>query len=100
MAKKHKVTEEEAVNAVATALGITQKDIDNANKLTFSQKEVTIAIPKELRLGQAIVNALGQLHKENPTITEEPSTALYYVSDEELQKAIDSFHKPYGFGSR
>lgn len=100
MVKKRKVTEEEAVNAVAASLGITQDDVDKANSMTFSHRDVTITIPKELRLGQAIVNALGQLHKSNPTITEEPSTALYYVSDEELQKSIDAFHKPYGFGSR
>jgi len=100
MAKKRNVTEEDAVQAVANALGITQADVDRANKMTFRHKDVTMTIPNELRLGQAIVNALGQLHKENPTITEEPQTALYHVSDENLQKAIDSFHKPYGFGSR
>lgn len=100
MKKRTKVTEEQAVDALAASLGITQEDVDKASAHTFSHRDVTITVPKELRLGQAIVNALGHLHKTNPTISEEPSTALYYVSDDELQKAIDSFHKPYGFGSR
>jgi hypothetical protein len=52
----------------------------------------------ELRLGQAIINALGLLHKNNPTIAENLETALYYVTDSDLQKAINDFHKPYGFG--
>lgn len=100
MAKKRKVTEEDALSALAGSLGITQKDIDEANKNSFSQRCAAINVPCELRLGQAIVNALGHLHKRNPTIPEDFSTALYYVSDKELQEAIDAFHKPYGFGSR
>lgn len=96
MGKKKESAETKAVNAIANLFGVTESD---AAPVAYSNRRVTIDIPCELRLGQAIVNALSHLHKLNPTITEEPSTALYYVSDSQLQEAIDRFHKPYGFGN-
>jgi hypothetical protein len=74
------------------------KDKNSIHRNTIQLRQVQMEIPNELRLGQAIVNALGHLHRNNQTISENMETALFYVSDEALQKSINEFHKPYGFG--
>lgn len=96
MGKKRDSDESKAIDAIAKALGVGDDEI---KEVAYRSRNVTIEVPVELRLGQAIVNALSHLHKQNPTITEEPSTALYYVTDAQLQDAINRFHKPYGFGN-
>lgn len=97
MGKKRYSDEDKAINAIAKAFGV---DSNDAKEVAYSGRRVTIDVPGELRLGQAIVNALSHLHKQNPTIIEDPSTALYYVTDSQLQEAINRFHKPYGFSDR
>jgi hypothetical protein len=96
--KKAAPTQEDALMALAGSLKITDEDVKEAQRTTINLRKAVIEVPGELRLGQAIINGLGLLHKNNPTIAENLETALYYVTDSELQKAINEFHKPYGFG--
>ena len=100
MGKPRKSKLDKAVEEIANAFGVTEEDVEKAKKNEYGCVDVTMSVPSELRLGQAIVNALSHLHKTNPTIAEDPSTALYYVTNSQLQEAIDRFHKPYGFSNR
>jgi hypothetical protein len=95
--KPKSVTEANVLEALAGSLKITDEDVKEAKRTTIQLRRASVEIPNELRLGQAIVNALGHLHRQNPTISENLETALFYVSDEALQKAINEYHRPYGF---
>ena len=96
---KEVVSQEEILDRLAGSLKITQEDVEDARRATMSLRKATMEVPGELRLGQAIVNALGHLHGKNRSIPEDPLTSLFYVTDQDLQKAINEFHKPYGFGN-
>ena len=95
--KAKEVSETSVLEALAGSLKITDEDVKEAQRTTINLRKATVEIPSELRMGQSIVNALGHLHKLNPTINENLETALFYVSDEALQKAINECHRPYGF---
>lgn len=60
-------------------------------------RTVSLTLPSEIRLGQAIVNAMTKRYKDNPSIPEDVLTALYYIDDKALGEAVSETIRPNGF---